>query len=195
MMIILRGASGSGKSHLARAIVNQTVAGDHRNHIFSTDNFFCRHGRYEFDASQLPQAHEFNHKEVARRAVDGWSPILVDNTNIKLWEMFPYVTEAVKNGYVLHLLEPNTPWNRDASELVDKNQHNVPMEKIEKSLKNFQHTSVENLLRVMKVSYDCDLPQLREFPPFNPKKTERSKNQPKHRGKKKVGKRGPNAKA
>lgn len=92
VMIILRGAPGCGKSYLGRTIIDKTMDGDYANHIFSTDDFFYnqRTKQYKFDATKLSEYHEKNQFRVTQRALNGWSPIIVDNTHIKLWEMFPY---------------------------------------------------------------------------------------------------------
>lgn len=58
---------GSGKSHLAKSLIDRTMNGDHDNHIFSTDDFFFdrRTKQYNFDRSRLGQAHESNQFRVA----------------------------------------------------------------------------------------------------------------------------------
>lgn len=112
ILICIRGAPGSGKSYLARSIIDRTMHGDYDNHIFSTDDFFYdkRSKQYIFDRSRLSQAHESNQFRVAQRAMNGWSPIIIDNTNMKWWEMFPYFKTATQYNYIIKILEPNTPW-------------------------------------------------------------------------------------
>lgn len=165
-MVIMRGVPGSGKSYLARKIIDQTMNGDYENHIFSSDDFFLnrRTGRYVYNRELIGQAHEFNQSRVAQRALSGWSPIIIDNTNVKLWEMFPYVNEGVRYGYTIKILEPNTSWSKSAGKLAMKNEHNVPKDKIERMLNDFERTTVNELLRLLKLNYSCPLPQLRSYP-------------------------------
>ena len=40
----------------------------------------------------------------------GTNLIVIDNTNIKLWEMKKYVLEAEKYGYKIEIVETETPW-------------------------------------------------------------------------------------
>lgn len=42
---------------------------------------------------------------------------------MKLWEMFPYLREGVRNDYILKILEPNTPWRIAVRKLAQKNKH------------------------------------------------------------------------
>lgn len=132
ILICMRGAPGSGKSYLARSIIDRTMHGDYDNHIFSTDDFFYdkRTKRYNFDRSKLSQAHDSNQFRVSQRALNGWSPIIVDNTNMKWWEMFPYFKSATQNSYIIKTLEPNTPWRISVGKLAQRNSHNVDEEHI-----------------------------------------------------------------
>lgn len=165
VMVCMRGAPGSGKSFLARAIVDRTMDGDYANHIFSTDDFFNdnRTKQYNFNRQLLSQAHDSNQFRVAQRALNGWSPIIVDNTNMKLWEMFAYVSEGIKHGYAIHILEPNTPWCKSVGKLTMKNKHNVDRETIGRMLDNYEPGTVAHVLRAMNAKV-TERPQLRNFP-------------------------------
>lgn len=66
------------------------------------------------------------------------SPVIVDNTNLKGWEFKAYAIQAYKNGYHVELMEPSTPWKYKASTLATKNIHNVPLNKIQKCLVDFE---------------------------------------------------------
>lgn len=164
-MILMRGAPGSGKSHLARSLIDQTMDGDYENHIFSTDDFFLnpRTKQYNYSRQRLTEAHEWNQFRVSQRALNGWSPIIIDNTNMKLWEMFPYVQEAVKNRYAIHILEANTRWAKSPGQLAAKNKHKVEREHIERMLKNYEPATVDDLLRAANLQ-KVRKPTLRQFP-------------------------------
>lgn len=152
VMICMRGAPGSGKSHLARTIVDRTVNGaSYNEHIFSTDDYFYdqQTKQYNYDRSQLRQAHDVNKWRVAQRAADGWSPIIVDNTNMKLWEMFPYVKEGIRHGYAIRILEPRTAWAKSVDELVLRNKHKVNRETIQRMLSIYEPGNVADLLNAL----------------------------------------------
>lgn len=88
VMVLMRGAPGSGKTHLAMQIVRLTM-GDSCNtssFVFSTDDYFVR--TKQFVPSLLPEAHSWNQKRVRAAAERKWSPIFVDNTNTEVSIMF-----------------------------------------------------------------------------------------------------------
>ncbi|SPP76392.1 NEDD4-binding protein 2 [Drosophila guanche] len=170
VMIIMRGPPGSGKSTLAESLLRQCRLLEHNDvldFVYSTDDYFKSRRGYEYNPTQLPTAHEWNKERVRQKASLGWSPIIVDNTNIMVWEMQPYVQIAVQHGYVLELLEPQTSWSKSASKLAQKNIHQVPRENIQRMLERYEKTSVPDLIKLLKeTKYTVKLPQLRQFPPL-----------------------------
>ena len=64
--------------------------------------------------------------------------IIIDNTNIKLWEMKKYVLEADKYKYEVEIQEPKTEWAWDAKKCSKRNAHGVPKEKVQMMLENFE---------------------------------------------------------
>lgn len=42
---------------------------------------------------------------------------------MKLWEMYPYFREGIRNDYIIKILEPNTPWKIAVGKLAQKNKH------------------------------------------------------------------------
>lgn len=57
--------------------------------------------------------------------------IIIDNTNVRNWEMKFYLTLAREYHYVPVIVEPQTPWCRDAYELAQRNSHGVDVSIIE----------------------------------------------------------------
>lgn len=169
VMIIMRGVPGSGKSCLARHIIEMTIGGSDNNfasHIFSSDDFFIKRGKYLYDRNKIHEAHEINQRKVTFATQQGLSPVIVDNTHVHIWEMEPYVINAVKNGYYIEIVEPNTPWVKSAHQLAKRNVHNVPKDKIKKMLENFESVTVDKVFRFFKLSYPKDKipPVLRNLP-------------------------------
>lgn len=166
IMVILRGPPGSGKSYLGREIINKTVNGDYPNHIFSADDYFLNErGQYNYVPDRIKNAHEFNQNRVRKKCEDGWSPIIVDNTHIKIWEMFPYCYSAVQNGYFIEICEPVTPWSRSPAKLAMKNSHGVPRNVIENMIQNYENINCFNLLKAIKCERHLNLqPQQRNYP-------------------------------
>lgn len=167
ILICMRGAPGSGKSYLAKSIIDRTMHGDYDNHIFSTDDFFYdkRTKRYNYDRSKLGQAHESNQFRVSQRALNSWSPIIVDNTNMKWWEMFPYFKSAAQHSYIIKILEPNTPWRISVGKLAQRNKHGVEEEHIARMLSSYEPGKVDDILRAMQIhNYSNIEPKMRIFP-------------------------------
>ena len=69
--------------------------------VFSTDSYFLDGaGRYRFNPGLLGEAHSSNQARVAEAVGRGERLVVVDNTNTCSWEMKPYITLAVNNGYI-----------------------------------------------------------------------------------------------
>ncbi|PSN34634.1 hypothetical protein C0J52_23935 [Blattella germanica] len=137
LMILMRGVPGSGKSSLAKNIIQQTLGKniDCSKYIFSTDDFFVSLGL--FIPNMLPEAHTWNKKRV--------------------WEMEPYALLAVQHGYILKLLEPSTPWRYQASKLVKKNIHGVQFQQIHNMLTRFEKDLTgTKLISMLKLHYSSN---------------------------------------
>ncbi|XP_029997074.1 NEDD4-binding protein 2 isoform X2 [Sphaeramia orbicularis] len=134
VLVLLRGAPGSGKSTLARALLEHNPGGV----ILSTDNYFTRHGVYQFDPNELGEAHSWNHQQAKEAFQRGANPIIIDNTNMQGWEMKPYVIQALNYNYKVLFREPDTWWKNKPRELERRNMHNVPAEKIRRMLNAYE---------------------------------------------------------
>ncbi|XP_015252563.1 PREDICTED: NEDD4-binding protein 2 [Cyprinodon variegatus] len=135
VLVLLRGAPGSGKSTLARALWDHNPDGV----VLTTDDYFIRGGRYQFNPTALGEAHEWNHKRAREAFERGMSPIIIDNTNMQGWEMKPYVAQALKHGYKVLFKEPDTWWKTKPRELVRRTTHEVPIETIRRMLNGYEH--------------------------------------------------------
>lgn len=162
--VIMRGLPGSGKSFLAEKIIEETVKNSD-DHILSADKFFMRRGRYEYDASQIQQAHAETQRRFAQLASQGMSPLIVDNTNVEYWHMIYYLQVAVQYGYHIEIMEPETPWKSSEKVLAKKNTHSVPLDTIRRMIRNYESgVSLHELLK----SYDLEMPspKKRNIPPL-----------------------------
>uniref|UniRef100_A0A8C3AZF5 NEDD4 binding protein 2 n=1 Tax=Cyclopterus lumpus TaxID=8103 RepID=A0A8C3AZF5_CYCLU len=134
VLVLLRGAPGSGKSTVARAFLEHNPGGVR----LSTDDYFTRHGVYQFDPAALGEAHEWNHKQAKEAFERAANPIIIDNTNMQGWEMKPYVAQALKHEYKVLFREPDTWWKNKPRELERRTTHDVPVEKIRHMLDNYE---------------------------------------------------------
>ncbi|KAM4904464.1 NEDD4-binding protein 2-like 2 [Sylvia borin] len=134
-LLILRGLPGSGKSTLSRVLLGQSGDGV----VLSTDDYFRQQCGYTYNAAQLGDAHEWNHKRAKQAMEQGKSPVIIDNTNTQAWEMKPYVEVALEKGYRVEFHEPDTWWKFDPEELEKRNKHGVTREKIAQMLERYEY--------------------------------------------------------
>uniref|UniRef100_A0A667WKJ6 NEDD4 binding protein 2 n=1 Tax=Myripristis murdjan TaxID=586833 RepID=A0A667WKJ6_9TELE len=143
VLVLLRGAPGSGKSTMARAILEHNPGAV----VLSTDDYFTRNGEYQFDLSALGEAHEWNQKRAKEAFESGANPIIIDNTNMQGWEMRPYVNQALKHKYKVLFREPDTWWKNKPRELGRRSKHNVPVEKIRRMLDGYERfVSIQSIM-------------------------------------------------
>jgi predicted kinase len=121
-LILLRGLPGSGKSTLARSL-----GGMH----MEADKYFMSSGKYEFDASQLRDAHNWCQNAVRVGMETQGQKIVVSNTFTQEWEMDPYYKLAEQYGYRVHSLVVE---NRHEG----VNEHGVPADKLEQMKNRFE---------------------------------------------------------
>ena len=125
-LFLLRGLPGSGKSSVAKSLMNAQTG-----HV-EADMFFMKNGEYNFDASKLKEAHEWCQKQAdAYMSPYGYNTVIVSNTYTQEWEMKPYYELAEKYGFVVFSLVVE---NRHGG----VNEHGVPDETLEKMENRFQ---------------------------------------------------------
>ena len=66
------------------------------------------------------------------------SIVIVDNTNVRRWEMSFYFKAAARHGYNVVVLESKTPWKSDPAVLAMKNSHGVTEEAIRQRVGQFE---------------------------------------------------------
>ncbi|XP_061840363.1 NEDD4-binding protein 2 isoform X1 [Nerophis lumbriciformis] len=143
VLVLLRGAPGSGKTTLARAFLEHNRGGV----VLSTDDYFTREGRYQFDSTAVGEAHEWNHQRAKEAFERGANPIIIDNTNMQGWEMKPYVAQALKHHFKVLFREPDTWWRHKPRELQRRCKNNVPVETIRRMLDGYERfVSVQSIM-------------------------------------------------
>lgn len=147
VLVLLRGAPGSGKTTLAMAMLDHNPGGV----VLSTDEYFIRNGHYHYEPGLLGEAHEWNHKRAKEAFEKGQTPIIIDNTNMQCWEMKPYVAMAQKYRYKVLFREPDTWWKSKPRELEKRTKHQVSKEKIRHILDRYDRfVSVQSIMNSQK---------------------------------------------
>lgn len=137
-LTLVRGLPGSGKTTIAR-----TIAAGLRDHrleraaVFSADDHFMVNGIYQFDPSQLPQAHRDCRRRTEEFLRHGGNAI-VANTFTQAWEMTPYV--FLTGVYRTRLVVVDCfDGGMSDRELAKKNVHGVPLPAIQAMRQRWEH--------------------------------------------------------
>ena len=126
-MVILRGIPGSGKTTLAKRLVEHVGHGE----VVSADDYFEGPDGYRFDVSRIEQAHGDCFRRAVRTAQDLATRdglLVVANTAVEPVEVAPYY--LMGQAYQLDplVVTLGTP----TEEAVRRNVHGVPSSTIER---------------------------------------------------------------
>lgn len=158
LLIIMQGVPGSGKSTLAR-MLKERVYDLCDCVIYSTDDYHIEpDGTYQFKLQMVSDFHRFNKERAALfiHAADETSDrkvLIIDNTNIKLWEATPYVVEAVRmNAIRSNLLSSARRWDIQFIRCTGEwaSIHNVPDWTIERMKATMDNLTVEGCINLHK---------------------------------------------
>ncbi len=131
--VIMRGLPGCGKDHTIEKLLDKDCKFS-RGAVVSTDDFFMVNGEYHFDVTKLAEYHNKSLQQFTRLCVMGVTHIIVNNTNIRVFEIAPYYRVAEAFGY-----EPEVwqfPINPELS--LQRNIHNVPESTIQNMARSLE---------------------------------------------------------
>lgn len=120
-VIVLSGISGAGKSTRVKKLKERFVVV-----VVSADDYFMKDGVYQFNPKELTQAHAACFKSFLE-AIQESDPtveyLVVDNTNLSVEEISPYMLAAAAYGLEAEIQTVVAPLSVAAS----RNVHGVPM--------------------------------------------------------------------
>jgi predicted kinase len=129
-LILLRGLPGSGKTTLAKIILQ--LRSTDEPEVLSADDFFeDKEGDYNFDPTKLKEAHNYCQFRCSERMRQQKARIVVANTFTQEWEMDEYFKMAERYNYRVHTVIVE---NRHGNE----NVHGVPEDKLQQMKNRFQ---------------------------------------------------------
>jgi len=151
-VVIMRGPTGSGKSTYVRQYFRNAC-------VVSADNFFMKteiirqHGdggptrkreHYDFDPRLLPQAHAACLRSFVDALAEGVKTVVVDNTNIHLWELGGYLKIAKLAKYEVEIVQFVPTTIEDIKTCLKRNTHGVPFEIVAKMCVEFEKSEAIN---------------------------------------------------
>lgn len=162
-LILMLGVPGCGKSYT----VNQLCEQVEDTVVASADDFFdALPGGYKVNwkASLLHIAHSKCRSKAEEAMEAGVSQVIIDNTNLRIKDVKPYVNKALECGYEIKVVEPSSPWWKEiraglldnptdkqfedwATILTEKNLHGVPHETLVRMLKSWKPYDAKELIK------------------------------------------------
>lgn len=101
-LIIIRGASGSGKSTFAQLLSEAFKAQDLQVVLCEADKYFySESGEYNFDLTKLQEAHEWCQASALVAMSKGVEIVILSNTSTANWEISPYLKMAERFEYTV----------------------------------------------------------------------------------------------
>lgn len=137
-MFIIRGLPASGKSTLAKKLIEQEKA----ECLFEADMYFYKNivREYRFNPKHLPMAHQWCQISV-KDALESGRNVVVANTFTQKWEIKPYLEMAKNLNVEVEIIDVFDGGMNNA-ELAKRNVHNVPEEAIDRMRKRYE--TIEN---------------------------------------------------
>lgn len=153
--IIMRGISGSGKStYIQTNYPNAVVCSADNFHMkrVNTEDGTVTH-EYQYDVSKSAIAHSCCLNDfigaVLGERVDC---VVVDNTNLRIWEFQNYIKLARLVGYKVTIVEMRGHTTETGPEFcASRNQHAVPVDVVMKMHDSFEELNVQALPRSVQV--------------------------------------------
>jgi len=126
-VFITQGVSGAGKSTFTDTLDSPAVV--------SADHHYMVDGEYLFDLAKIGDAHRTCFREFIQLVTgQGDQDIVVDNTNMERWAMYPYVQAAQAFGWEVEI----HTFLVDPEVAAERNTHGVPLDRIRFMLANME---------------------------------------------------------
>lgn len=127
----MRGLPGSGKSYYVKKNFKNSGV-DCK--IVSTDDHFVVNGVYTFDPAKLPEYHNRTLLDFIKFVQNDEEFIVVDNTNVKIFEISPFYRIAEAFGYEVEIVHVVA----DPKTCKQTNTHKVPPHVIDNMVNSFE---------------------------------------------------------
>jgi len=144
-LFIIRGLPGSGKTSLAKSILDNGAG-----IIHSSDDYFTdERNVFRFNKLKINDALKFNQQQCEESCRKGILRIIVDDNHVKRWSVKPLIETGKKYNYKIIIREPETSWwkTRNVNEMAKRTKHKYPISVIKKLLEMWDTDfSIESIL-------------------------------------------------
>ncbi len=131
-IIFMRGLPGSWKTGWAKInFGDRTDAA-----ILSSSDYFSQSGQYLFDGSKVIASHLWNLQRFRKALRENKRIIVIDNTNIRFWEMRKYFSAIKTIGYDFKAFQKSMIITPEQSAV--RNIHGVPLSTAIRMFNNFE---------------------------------------------------------
>jgi hypothetical protein len=130
---IMRGIPGGGKTTWVSNLEATEYRNGQRWRFCSADHFHFVNGVYEFKPNNLIPAHAQCWDNFDKATSKGWDVVVVDNTNLWVWELAPYYRVAEMRGYDATVVQMVTPFEVAAA----RQTHGVPPNRLWEAYQTF----------------------------------------------------------
>lgn len=136
MLVLVRGLPGSGKTTLARSMLQEFTNG---GFLFEADQWFEKDGAYNYQPEQIQAAHDWCLAAATAHLVDNIEkPVFVANTFTLRNHLKPYIQAACDLSHTVYILEPLTVWAFNPEACARFNQHGVPLTTIQRMFQQWE---------------------------------------------------------
>lgn len=155
-LIVMRALPGAGKSTRAKQLVGEGV-------IHSTDDVIEARGDYFEHFKRMDEAkdwsahgamHLINLNNAITSMKSGFSPVIIDNTNIRIGEARKYIEAALQMGFDDKniIIEDLGDGGNSLEVLAARNAHGVPFEVLESMQKSYKASGKLTVKRIVETA-------------------------------------------
>ena len=147
-MFIMRGISGSGKTTLAKRIASQKNGSifTHTDYVKDTERWIENDLNAHF-SSQMAV------RDALRKSVE---LVIIDECNLNLYLLSPYVRLAKRYSYEFTVIMPSTSWSQDVDECYRRNVHGINATIIREMKKSLTSLPIQSLNKLLELEPQFD---------------------------------------
>ncbi|XP_041949185.1 NEDD4-binding protein 2-like 1 isoform X2 [Alosa sapidissima] len=129
---ILRGLPYAGRGGKARKLKRRTGV------IISTFAYFRKYYNSQIIPKYLHKAHMWARSKALENIERGVDPVIINNSNMPRWHMYPYARMAFRREYWVKFIEMKDTWNVSLEELERRGGGTIPLPILEDMKESYE---------------------------------------------------------